>query len=95
MTVVPAGQERDELDSELRHERLREKDDVDEAIVDGRLCGELELAPRTYWFESLDWCCQNHALTIQVRPYAGASRETREGARWEQIMGAGIELFGS
>ncbi|WP_101545388.1 hypothetical protein [Brevibacterium iodinum] len=45
MTVVPAGQERDELDGELRHERLLEKDDVDEAIVDGRLCGELELAP--------------------------------------------------
>ncbi|GAA1518004.1 hypothetical protein GCM10009690_21330 [Brevibacterium permense] len=92
---MPAGQERDELDGELRHERLVEKDGVDEAVVDGRLCGELELAPRTCWFEFLGWCCQNHAVTIQGRPYAGASRETRESARWEQIMGAGIELFGS
>lgn len=92
---MPAGQERDELDRELRRERLVEKDGVDEAVVDGRLCGELELAPRTCWFEFLGWCCQNHAVTIQGRPYAGASRETRESARWEQIMGAGIELFGA
>ncbi|WP_172172928.1 TetR/AcrR family transcriptional regulator [Brevibacterium sp. CT2-23B] len=34
-------------------------------------------------------------MTTQGRPYAGASREARESARREQIIAAGIELFGT
>lgn len=34
-------------------------------------------------------------MTTQGRPYAGASREAREGARREQIIAAGTELFGT
>ena len=40
-------------------------------------------------------CCQDHSVTTQGRPYAGASREEREDARREQIIAAGIELFGT
>ena len=34
-------------------------------------------------------------MTKEGRPYAGASREEREDARREQIIAAGIELFGT
>lgn len=34
-------------------------------------------------------------MTSQGRPYAGASRETRESARRERIIAAGTELFGT
>ncbi|MFE1082815.1 TetR/AcrR family transcriptional regulator [Brevibacterium sediminis] len=34
-------------------------------------------------------------MTKEGRPYAGASREVRESARREQIIAAGIELFGT
>ncbi|UVI36241.1 TetR/AcrR family transcriptional regulator [Brevibacterium spongiae] len=34
-------------------------------------------------------------MTTRGRPYAGASREARESARREQIIAAGIELFGT
>ena len=34
-------------------------------------------------------------MTDQGRPYAGASREARESARREQILAAGISLFGT
>ena len=34
-------------------------------------------------------------MTDQGRPYAGASREERESARREQVVAAGISLFGT
>ncbi len=48
-----------------------------------------------YQFAFGDQCCQDHTVTTQGRPYAGASREARESARREQIIAAGIELFGT
>lgn len=48
-----------------------------------------------YQFAFGDQCCQDHTVTTQGRPYAGASREARESARREQIITAGIELFGT
>ncbi len=48
-----------------------------------------------YQFAFGDQCCQDHTVTNQGRPYAGASREARESARREQIIAAGIELFGT
>ncbi len=48
-----------------------------------------------YQFAFGDECCQDHTVTTQGRPYAGASREARESARREQIIAAGIELFGT
>lgn len=44
-----------------------------------------------FWDES----CQDHTVTDQGRPYAGASREERKSARREQVIAAGIELFGT
>ncbi|MGC2939118.1 MULTISPECIES: TetR/AcrR family transcriptional regulator [unclassified Brevibacterium] len=34
-------------------------------------------------------------MTTRGRPYAGASREARKGARREQLVSAGLELFGT
>ncbi len=48
-----------------------------------------------YQFAFGDQYCQDHTVTKEGRPYAGASREVRESARREQIIAAGIELFGT
>lgn len=48
-----------------------------------------------YQFAIGGQCCQDHTVTKEGRPYAGASREEREDARREQIIAAGIELFGT
>ncbi|TSI15574.1 TetR/AcrR family transcriptional regulator [Brevibacterium aurantiacum] len=50
---------------------------------------------KSYQFAFLALCCQDHTVTDQGRPYAGASREEREYARREQLVAAGISLFGT
>ncbi|AZL11041.1 TetR/AcrR family transcriptional regulator [Brevibacterium aurantiacum] len=50
---------------------------------------------KSYQFAFAGLCCQDHSVNDQGRPYAGASREQRESARREQLVTAGISLFGT